>query len=120
MDWIHSSTNVSYKLANTPASMNQSSLAQPPPVGEHPMTGTSTIWIVMATILFSTIVITLGESIGIKYYFKRQSKNEHIEEYFNGLFITTAVYMAIPVNCAISEYQVKTFPVSPTIVNQVN
>ena len=121
LDWIHSSTNVSYELANTPANTDQSSLANPPPVGGHPMTGTPTIWIVMATILFSTIIITLGASIGIKYYFKRQSKNEHIEEYFNGFFITTAVYMAIPDdNCAISEYQVKTFPVLPTIVNQVN
>ena len=102
LNWIHSSMNVSYELVNTPASMNHNSLANQPPEGKYPKI--PTIWIVMATILFSTIVITLGASIGIKYYFKRQSKNKHIEEYFNGLFMTTAVYMTIPKNCAINEY----------------
>ena len=65
----------------------------------------------MATILFSKIVITVRVSVGIKYYFKRQSENEHRKEYFNGLFMTTAVYMAIPKICVINENQVKTFPV---------
>ena len=111
--------NAIYILGNTPAYANQSSLTDRPPKGKQPISGISTIWIVMATVLFSTIVITLGASIGIKIYFKRLSENGHKEEYFNGLLMTTAVYMAIPKICVINEYQVKTLLVLTKIVSQV-
>ena len=116
LDNIHLSTNVSYSLVDTPALKNQSYLTNQFSEGQHPALEIPTIWIVMATILFSTIVITIGVFIGIRIYFKRQSKEKHQEEYFKGFFMTTAVYMAIPKNCVPPEYCVKTFPVSSTIV----
>jgi hypothetical protein len=74
----------------------------------------------VATILFSTIVITLSISVEIKLYFKRQSENKHSREYYNGLFMANTVYIAITRNYASTEYDVKTFSVLSKIVNPIS
>lgn len=53
-----SSMNVSYEDVETHAFKNQSSHNNTQTERKQPTTGIPTIWIVMATILFSTIVIT--------------------------------------------------------------
>ena len=102
--------NVSYK---------QSNLTNQQIEGQLPAQKIPAIWIVIATILSSTIVITLGISIGIKIYFKRQSKEKQQETYFNGLFMTNAVFMPIPANYVPTDYEVERSPVFWKIVYPV-
>ena len=84
--------------------------------GQRPKLEIPIIWIVIASILSSTIVITLGVLIGIRVYFKWQSKDKHQKEYFNGLLMTTAVFQAIPRNYISTEYEIETSPVVLKIV----
>ena len=111
LDWIHSSTNASYKHVSTPTATNHSNLANQTTEGQLQTERTQLIWIVIATILSSTIVITLGISLGIKIYFERQSVPRQPEAYFNGLVMTNAVFIPITANCIPTDYKGDIFPV---------
>ena len=99
--------NVTNEHVITPASTNHSNLTYQDTKGQLPAQKTPLIWIVIATILFSTIVITLGVSLGIKIYFKRQSNTEQPETCFNGLFMSNAVFMPIPANYVPTNLEVE-------------
>ena len=96
LDWIHSSMNASYEHVNTPAEANHNNPATQTAEEQLQTEKTQLIWIVVATILSSTIVITLGISLGIKIYFERQSHTKQPETYFNGLVMTNVVF--VPIN----------------------
>ena len=110
LDWIHSSTNASYKHVST-TTTHHSNLANQTTEGQLQTERTQLIWIVIATILSSTIVITLGISLGIKIYFERQSVPRQPEAYFNGLVMTNAVFIPITANCIPTDYKGDIFPV---------
>ena len=111
LDWIHSSMNASYENVTTPTTANHGNLANQPTEGQLQTEKTQLIWIVIATILSSTIVITLGISLGIKIYFERQPVPIQPEAYFNGLVMTNAVFIPITANCIPTDYKGDIFPV---------
>ena len=110
LDWLHSSTNASYKNASYKHA-NHSSLANQTTEEQYRTERIQLIWIVIVTILSSTIVITLGISLGIKIYFEQQSVPKQPEEYFNGLVMTNAVFIPITANCIPADYKGDIFPV---------
>ena len=111
LDGSHSSTNASYKHVDTPTAANHSSLTNQTTEEQSQTERIQLIWIVIVTILSSTIVITLGVSLGIKIYFERQSVPKQPEEYFNGLVMTNAVFIPITANCIPTDYKGDILPV---------
>ena len=107
LDWIHSSTNASYEHVSTPATTNQSNLANQTTEGQLQTEKTQLIWIVIATILSSTIVITLGISLGIKIYFERQSHTKQPEAYFNGLVMTNVVFVPVTTHYVTTDLKIE-------------
>ena len=76
-----------------------------------------TIWIVVATMLSLTIVLTLGVSGGIKIYFRRQiTHRNNIENYDDIIFKTHAVHIENPKNYVPTKSEVKSSPVFWKIV----
>ncbi len=96
---------------STPTAANHSSLANQTTEEQSQTERIQLIWIVIVTILSSTIVITLGVSLGIKIYFERQSVPRQPEAYFNGLVMTNAVFIPITANCIPTDYKGDIFPV---------
>ena len=111
LEWTHSSTNASYQHVNTPAPTILSNQTNNGSEAQLQTKETPLIWIVMAAILSSTIVITISVSLGIKFYFKRQSCTQQPETYFNGLVMTNAVFIPIPNHCVPTDYKGERFPV---------
>ena len=107
MDWIHSSMNASYENVSTPTTTNHGNLANQTTEGQLQTEKTQLIWIVIATILSSTIVITLGILLGIKIYFERQSHTERPEAYFNGLVMTNVVFVPITTHHVTEDLKVE-------------
>ena len=107
LDWIHSSTNASYKHVGTTTTTNHSNLANQTTEGQLQTERTQLIWIVIATILSSTIVITLGISLGIKIYFEQQSHTKQPETYFNGLVMTNVVFVPVTTHYVTTDLKIE-------------
>ena len=107
LDWIHSSTNASYEHVKTPAEANHNNPATQTAEEQLQTEKTQLIWIVIATILSSTIIITLGISLGIKIYFEQQSHTKQQETYFNGLVMTNVVFVPITTHYVTPDLKVE-------------
>ena len=103
----HSSTHVNYHHVINPAQTTHGNMTQQDTEEKLPARKIPLIWIVIATILSSTIIITISVSLGIKIYFKRQSNTKRPETYFNGLFLTNAVFIPIPANYVATDLEVE-------------
>jgi hypothetical protein len=68
---------------------------------------TQLIWIVIATIFSSIIVITLGISLGIKIYFERQTHTKQPEACFNGLVMTNVVFVPVTTHYVTTDLKVE-------------
>ena len=111
LDEKHSSTLVNYHHVITPAKTTHGNMTQQDTEAQLPARKIPLIWIVIATTLSSTIIITISVSLGIKIYFKRQSPTRQTETYFNGLIMTNAVFIPITANCIPTDYKGDIFPV---------
>ena len=111
LDERHSSTHVKYHHVITPALTTHGNMTHQDTEAQLPARKIPLIWIVIATILSSTIVITISVSLGIKIYFKRQSITQQPETYFNGLVMTNAIFIPIPANGVPTDYEGERFPV---------
>ena len=103
LDKRHSPTHVNYHHVINPAQTTQGNMTQQDTEEKLPTRKIPLIWIVIATILSSTIILTIGISLGIKIYFTHQSQTQQPETYFNGLFMTSAVFIPIYTNNATME-----------------
>ena len=95
----------------TPAPTKLSNLTYKESEAQLPAKEIPLIWIVMAAVLSSTIVITASVSLGIKIYFKRRSITQQPEVFFNGLVMTNTVFGPIPANCVPTDYRSEIIPV---------
>ena len=110
LDERHSSTHVKYHHVITPALTTHGNMTHQDKEAQLPARKIPLIWIIIATILSSTIIFTLIVSLGIKIYFKRQSVPRQPEAYFNGLVMTNAVFIPITANCIPTDYKGDIFP----------
>ena len=102
----HSSTHVKYHHVINPAQTTHGNMTQQDTEEKLPARKIPLICIVITTILSSAIILTIGISLGIKIYFTQQTQTRQPETYFNGLFMTSAVF--IPVYTKNATYEIRT------------
>ena len=108
----HFSTNVSYYHVKTHANKTQRSHNNMQTSWDLPTRVVPTIWIVVATVLSLTIVLTLGISGGIKIYFQRKLIHQHNKgNYDDIMFGTNTGHNRIPRNYVHTDSEVKSSPV---------